>query len=60
MIEVFEQLNNTFSETQLSEFAHESNTTVLTYLQNHPNDFTENDIQLIKKVILRDCEMFGW
>lgn len=60
MIEIFEQLNNTFSETQLSEFAHENNTTVLAYLQNHPNDFTESDIELIKTVILRDCQMFGW
>lgn len=60
MLEIFSNLEAVFSETQLSEFAHETNTNVLAYLQNHENDFTLNDIHLIRSVIKRDCEIYGW
>jgi hypothetical protein len=60
MFEIFNELDARFSETQLSEFAHETNESVLAFLQNHENDFTEKDIALLKQVIQRDCEMFGW
>lgn len=64
MIDAIKQLDSRFSETILSEFAHEENSIgynqVITYLQNHESDFTELDLQLIRQVVKRDCEIYGW
>ena len=64
MIDAIKQLDKRFSETMLSEFAHEENSIgynqIITYLQNHESDFTESDLQLIRQVVKRDCEIYGW
>lgn len=64
MLQIFKELEHIFSETQLSEFAHENNSIgyaiVISFLQNHKNDFTIRDINLIRKVFIRDCEIYGW
>lgn len=64
MLEAIKQLENRFSETMLSEFAHEENSIgynqVINYLQNHESNFTESDLQLIRQVVKRDCEIYGW
>lgn len=64
MLDAIKQLENRFSETMLSEFAHEENSIgynqVIIYLQNHESDFTESDLQLIRQVVKRDCEIYGW
>lgn len=64
MIDAIKQLEDRFSETILSEFAHEENSIsynlVITYLQNHESDFTESDLKLIRQVVKRDCEIYGW
>ena len=64
MINTIKELDNRFSETQLSEFAHDDLSTgysnVVSFLQNNENDYTIKDVELIRKVVQRDCEIFGW
>ena len=64
MIDTIKELDNRFSETQLSEFAHDDLSTgyanIVSFLQNNENDYTIKDIELIRKVVQRDCEIFGW
>lgn len=64
MIDIFQELDIRFSETQLSEFAHDdlSNgyNNVVTFLQNYESVYTVKDIDLIRKVVQRDCEIYGW
>ena len=64
MLEIFNLLKQQFSESYLSEFAHDDDSigynNVLTYLQNYESDFTDADLKLIRQVVKRDCEIYGW
>lgn len=64
MLEIFNLLTEQFSESYLSEFAHDKDSigynNVLAYLQNYESDFTDADLELIRQVVKRDCEIYGW
>lgn len=64
MFEIIQIIQDKFSETMLSEFAWDKESMgyeiILTTIQNHENDFTSSDIELIRQVVRRDCEIYGW
>ena len=64
MLEIIQIIQDQFSETMLSEFAWDKGSigyeNILTTIQNHENDFTDSDVELIRQVIKRDCEIYGW
>ena len=64
MLEIIQIIQNRFSETMLSEFAWDKESmgyeNIITAIKNHENDFTDSDIELIRQVVKRDCEIYGW
>lgn len=64
MLQIIQTLQERFSESILSEFAWDKNSigyeSILIHIQNHENDFTDSDVELIRKVFKRDCEIYGW
>ncbi len=64
MLEIIQIIQDQFSETMLSEFAWDKGSigyeNIITAIQNHENDFTDSDVELIRQVVKRDCEIYGW
>ena len=64
MLEIIQTIQDQFSETMLSEFAWDKESigyrNITTTIQNHENNFTDSDIELIRQVVRRDCEIYGW
>mgnify|MGYP006116742937 CR=1 FL=1 len=64
MLQIIQILQERFSDSMLSEFAWDKNSigyeSILIHIQNHENDFTDSDVELIRKVFKRDCEINGW
>ena len=64
MLDIIKIIQDRFSETMLSEFAWDKGSNgyqnIVTAIQSYENDFTDSDIELIRQVVKRDCEIYGW
>ena len=64
MLEIIQIIQDQFSETMLSEFALDKESigykNIIAAIQNHENDFKDSDVELIRQVVKRDCEIYGW